>query len=280
MTIMKGAPVAAAMKEEMLGDIHKLAQKGITPKLAIVRVGDRPDDTAYEKGAVKKLSAIGINCCTTVFSQDISNEQFKLEFAKINQGDCHGILLFRPLPPQIDEEEIRNVIDPRKDIDCMSPLNAARIFAGDDAGFAPCTAAAVMEALRYYNINITGKRVTIIGRSMVVGRPLSMLMLQANATVTICHTRTKDLREACRNAEIVVAAAGRAEMVTADYIENGSIVIDVGINVSGDGSLCGDVDYKSVAETAGAITPVPGGIGTVTTSVLARHVILAAKRSI
>ena len=275
--MMKGSEVAAAMMEELLCEVEKLAQKGIVPELGIVRVGARPDDLAYERGAIKRMGTMGIRCKIIELPESIGQAEFEREFSAVdNDPDVHGILLFRPLPKQLDEESVKNIINPKKDIDCMSPINIAKVFSGDASGFAPCTAQAVMEVLAHYGIDVGGKRVTVVGRSMVVGRPLSMLLLKKNATVTICHTKTRDLEETCRNAEILVAAAGKAAMITADFVSENSVVIDVGINVGSDGKLCGDVDFDAVAPRVAYITPVPGGVGTVTSSVLAEHVVRAA----
>ena len=185
--------------------------------------------------------------------------------------------MFSPLPKTLNEEKIKQMIHPWKDVDGMSPVNVAKVFSGDSTGFAPCTAEAVMEILDYYKIDLKGKRVTIVGRSMVVGKPLSMLMLGRHATVTICHTRTKDLAGTCRNAEILAAAAGKARMISEDMAADGAVVVDVGINVDEDGNLCGDVDYDAVEGKASYITPVPRGVGSVTTSVLAKHVLRSAR---
>ena len=275
--IMKGSEVVAAMKEELLREVEKLAQKGIVPQLGIVRVGARPDDLAYERGAVKRMEAVGIRCKVVELPESISQADFEQEFSAVNSDpDIHGILLFRPLPKQLNEDPVRSMINPKKDVDCMSPVNMAKVFAGDESGFAPCTPEAVMEVLAHFGIDLKGKRVTVVGRSMVVGKPLSMLLLKKNATVTICHTRTADLGATCRNAEILIAAAGKAKMITADFVSENSIVVDVGINVGSDGKLCGDVDFEAVAPKSSYITPVPGGVGTVTSSVLAKHVVRAA----
>ncbi|MSS09049.1 bifunctional 5,10-methylenetetrahydrofolate dehydrogenase/5,10-methenyltetrahydrofolate cyclohydrolase [Clostridium sp. WB02_MRS01] len=275
MITLKGAAVSAKIKEQVETLFTDL--KGKTPKLAIVRVGERPDDLSYERGALKKMESFGLMGESFAFPKDITDEAFKEEFAKINENpDIDGILLLRPLPKQIKEKDIEHMIDPGKDLDGISPENIARVFAGDDTGFAPCTAEAVVEVLKANDIALTGKRVAIVGRSMVVGRPLSMLMLKENATVTICHTRTEDLKETCKNAQILVAAAGRARMVDASFVGTDAIVVDVGINVDEDGKLCGDVDFDSLEGTASMATPVPGGVGAVTTAVLARHLVLAA----
>jgi len=275
---MKGSEVAAAMKEELLKEVEQLAGKGIVPGLGIVRVGARPDDLAYERGATKKLEGMNMRCQVFEFPETISQSDFEREFAAINaREDVHGILLFRPLPKHLDEEAAKRIINPLKDIDCMGAPNIAKVFSGDETGYAPCTAEAVMHVLRHYDIDVQGRRVTVVGRSMVVGKPLTMLLIKKNATVTVCHTRTKDLPGTCRGAEILVAAAGKAKMVTADFVTEGTAVIDVGINVDAEGKLCGDVDFEAVAPLASHITPVPGGVGAVTSSVLAQHVVRAAK---
>ncbi len=275
--VMKGSEVAAAMKEKLLLEINKLGQRDIVPCLGIVRVGARPDDLAYERGAVKKLEGLGIKCKVFEFSEMVSQMDFEKEFTVINNSpEIHGILLFRPLPKHLDEESVKNIINPLKDIDCMSPCNIAKVFSGDDTGFAPCTPEAVIEVLDHYGIDVQGKRITVVGRSMVVGKPLSMLLLKKNATVTICHTKTKNLETTCQSAEILIAAVGKASMITEAFVSENSIVLDVGINVDNEGKLCGDVKFDSVSPLASYITPVPGGVGTVTSSVLAKHVVRAA----
>lgn len=275
MKTLKGAEVSGKIKEQVQGGLEKLA--GYVPNLAIVRVGENPDDMSYERGAVKKLEAFGLSVRSYAFPADISDLKFKEEFSKINDDvQVDGILLLRPLPKQICETDIENMIDSSKDLDGISPANIAKVFAGDTTGFAPCTAEAVIEVLKAYEIPIIGKKVTIVGRSMVVGKPLSMLMLKEHATVTICHTRTEDLPGTCRQADILVAAAGRAKMMNRDFVGEGAVVIDVGINVDENGRLCGDVDFESIQEIASMATPVPGGVGAVTTAVLAKHLVEAA----
>lgn len=275
MIVLKGAEVSAGIKEEVQGILAGL--QGEAPKLAIVRVGENPDDMSYERGAKKKLESFGLRAESYSYPADISDKDFQIEFGKINE-DPHvdGILLLRPLPKQICEKDIETMIDPSKDVDGISPVNMAKVFAGDATGFAPCTAEAVVEVLKQKEIPITGKRVVIVGRSMVVGKPLSMLMLKENATVTVCHTRTRDLKGTCRGAEILVAAAGRAKMLDGEYVAPDAVVVDVGINVDENGKLCGDVDFDSIQDKAAMATPVPGGVGTVTTAVLAKHLVLAA----
>lgn len=276
MVVLKGADVVAAMNEKMQEELQEFGNS--IPHLAIVRVGERPDDIAYERGAVKRVTGIGLKCSNFVFPETISHEEFVSEFKKVNEdNEIDGILLLRPLPKQIDEKAIEALIDPEKDIDGISPINLAKVFAGDDTGYAPCTAEAVMEMLDYAKVDLTGKRVTVVGRSLVVGKPLSMLLIKKNATVTICHTRTKEMESTCKNAEILIAAAGKAKMVDVSYVGKDATVIDVGINMDENNKLCGDVDFETITETAAMATPVPGGVGTVTTSVLAKHLMKAAR---
>ena len=278
MEVLKGAAVTAAIKEQVQGMMEGL--EGQPPKLAIVRVGERPDDLSYERGAMKRMEAFGLRAQSYAFPEEINGEDFKEAFAAINRDpDVTGILLLKPLPPQIPEREIEAMIDPAKDLDGISPVNMAKVFAGEADGFAPCTAEAVVEVLKAYGIPISGKRAVIVGRSLVVGRPLAMLLLKENATVTVCHTRTKNLEEECRRAEILVAAAEQAKMLGASHVGEQAVVIDVGINVDEDGKLCGDVDFASIDGRAAMATPVPGGVGAVTTAVLAKHLAQAAKRS-
>ena len=272
---IRGKKVSDGIKEYVSKELETLT---FVPKLAIVRVGENPDDMSYERGATKKLKSFGLDVASYVFPQDISDEDFKKAFKDINEDDeVTGILLLRPLPRTINEKDIENMIDPKKDLDGISPINIAKVFAGDTTGFSPCTAEAVIEVLKAYDIELTGKRVTVVGRSMVVGKPVSMLLLKENATVTMTHTRTVDLKKTCSDAEIVIAAAGRAKMLNSDYCGQDAVMIDVGINVDENGKLCGDVDYATLDGKASAATPVPGGVGTITTAVLAKHLIQAAK---
>lgn len=272
---LRGKKVSDGIKEYVSKELETLS---FVPKLAIVRVGENPDDMSYERGATKKLKSFGLDVASYVFPQDISDEDFKNAFKDINEDDeVTGILLLRPLPRTINEKDIENMIDPKKDLDGISPINIAKVFAGDTTGFSPCTAEAVIEVLKAYDIELTGKRVTVVGRSMVVGKPVSMLLLKENATVTMTHTRTVDLKKTCSDAEIVIAAAGRAKMLNSDYCGQDAVMIDVGITVDDNGKLCGDVDYSTLDGKASAATPVPGGVGTITTAVLAKHLIQAAK---
>lgn len=276
--LIKGKPVADKIKEKLKKEVAELKEKGITPKLAIIRVGDDPGDMAYERGAIKTMVSVNIETDVRVLSKDISQDEFIKELKSINDDkSVHGILILRPLPDQLDESVIKNVIAPEKDVDCFSPVNVAKVFEGDETGFPPCTPSAVMEILKHYEIPLKGKNAVVIGRSMIVGKPAAMLLLKEHATVTICHSRTKDLPKVASGAELLVVGIGRAKMIDSSYIREGAVVIDVGINVDEDGKLCGDVDTDDCVDKASMITPVPGGVGSVTTSVLAKHVVKACK---
>jgi len=279
--VLKGMEVANGMKERLIAENADLIAKGVTPCLAVVRVGERQDDLAYERGALKRFEGLGIAVKVSVFSEDIGQADFETEFKKINEDSTvHGILLFRPLPKSLDENAILKIIDPEKDMDCMCDTNIAKVFAGDESGYAPCTPEGVVELLKHFEVPLKGSKVVIVGRSMVVGKPLAMLLLKENATVTICHTRTADLAAECKAANILIAAAGKAKMITAEHVKEGTVVIDVGINVDEEGNLCGDVDFEAVEPLASMITPVPGGVGSVTTSILAMHTLKAAAKTL
>lgn len=279
--LMKGNDVANAMKEQLVHETDMLKKEGIIPCLAIVRAGARPDDLSYERGAKKRMAMVGIECRTVELPGDIGQDEFEEIFRKVNDDpQVHGILLLRPLPFLLDEEPVKRIINPEKDVDCMSPVNAAKIFAGDRTGYGPCTAEAVMEMLKFYGVELKGRNVTVVGRSMVVGKPLAMMLLHEHATVTVCHTKTINLPAICRNADILIAAAGKAGMITADMVGDKAVVADVGINVDEAGNLCGDVDFEKVEQKASYISPVPGGVGGITTSVLAEHVLRAARKAV
>lgn len=279
--ILKGAPVAEALNQQMKQDIEILNRKGVTPTLAILRVGERPDDLSYERGACKRCEKVGVAVKSVVLPEDVDSETFFQTLEALNQDDeVHGILMFRPLPKQIDGEQARQMLNPAKDIDGCTDGSLAGVFTNTEIGFAPCTASAAMEILKFYGVDCTGKRAVVIGRSLVVGRPVSMMLMHQNATVTTCHTRTVDMPSITKQADIVIVCAGQMESIGADYFSPGQIVIDVGIGWNEEkGKLCGDVRFDEVQEIVGGITPVPGGVGTVTTSVLVSHVVEAAKRA-
>ena len=278
--IIKGKPVGDALSEVLKGECEALVKDGIQPKLAILRVGAKPNDLSYEKGALKKCDTIGIKAEVTELPEGTTQEEYIEALEKLNKdSSVHGILTFRPLPKGIDEEVIKNVIAPEKDVDCFSPMNTAKLMEGDKTGFPPCTPTAVVEILKHYNVPLKGAKVVVLGRSMVVGKPVSMLLLGENATVTICHSKTQDLQKVCADADVLVAGVGRSRMVTADYVKEGAVVIDVGINAKPEGGgICGDVDTDDVVGKASMVTPVPAGVGSVTTSILAKHVIKACKQ--
>lgn len=277
---LKGKEVAKALNENTKRDVQELKSKGITPKLAIVQVGERPEDISYRNGTIKRFNEVGMDVEVYNYNKDISMDEFICNLKKINKDSTiHGILIFRPLPKQLDYDVIKNIIAPEKDIDCMSPINLEKVFEGELDGFVPCTPKSVMEILKYYNIPLQGANVVVINRSMVVGKPLAMMLLAENATVTICHSKTKNLPEIASKADIVIAAVGRARVVGEEYVNSKSVVIDVGINDAGEGKICGDVDYDAIKDKVYAVTPVPGGVGSVTSAILRSQVVLACKKS-
>ena len=275
--LLTGKEVSNAVKERVAEGVKTLAQSGITPTLAILRVGERPDDLSYERSAIKVAATLGIEVRSIVLPADATQEQIEAAIDGINDdASIHGCLMFRPLPKGIDETALCNRLDARKDMDGIGLSSLADIFAGTGQGYAPCTAQACIEICDYYNVPVQGKRVVVIGRSLVIGKPVSMLFLQRNATVTICHSRSENLAEITREADVVVCATGRAKAYDARYFSAGQTVIDVGINVDDQGNLCGDVDFDSVEPIVATITPVPRGVGSVTTALLMEHVVKAA----
>ncbi len=276
---LRGMPVVKQIAADAAVQVEELKKKGIEPKLAVVRVGEREDDLSYERGLLKRFDAVGALVESVVFPVDVTQEELEAGIKRLNEDDkVHGILVFRPLPKHLNEEVIKEMVTEVKDVDCMGSANTAHVFAQDGKGHAPCTPQAVIEMLDFYGYDLTGKKAVVVGRSMVVGKPLAQMLLKKNATVTICHTKTADLRAEVKAADFVFACAGVAKMLDASYISEGQVVIDVGINVM-DGKLCGDVEYESVSEIAAAATPVPGGVGTVTTSVLLKHVLVSAMQA-
>ncbi len=275
--LLTGKEVAQKMDQDIQKEVQDLSARGINPVLRIMIVGEAADSVTYANSAKKMAEKNGIACEIEQLSGTTSHDEF-LRILKDRNADklIHGIIVMRPFPKQISEDVVKHILAPEKDVDCFNPVNAGKIMAGDMTGFPPATPQAVMEILRFYQIPMSGKEAVVIGRSMVVGKPMSMLLLGENATVTVCHSRTKDLPGVCRRADILVAAIGKARMITKDYIKNGATVMDVGINVE-EGKLYGDVDTEQAKEVSGAVTPVPGGVGTVTTRVLLKHVVKAAK---
>lgn len=277
--IIKGKPVADKITENLIKEVEELKNKGIHPSLAIVRVGENPDDMSYERGAMNRCGKIGIDVRNVVLESDISEDEYIKVIDELNNDkSVNGILCLRPLPKHIDENRVKYAICAEKDVDCFNPINSAKLFEGDKGGYAPCTPEAVMKILEYYNVDLTGKKAVVLGRSLIVGKPVSMMLMAKNATVTICHSKTTDLADEAKKADILIAAIGKAKMVDSSYIKEGATVIDVGINVDECGNLCGDVDTESILGIASMVTPVPAGVGSVTTSVLAEHVIRACKK--
>ena len=257
-----GKEVTAALNERIKANVAELQGKGVNPTLCIIRVGENPSDISYEKGATKRCETLGVACEKILLPGDVSQEELLATIDKVNKDDhIHGVLLFRPLPKHLDQAVIENALAAEKDVDCMTDLSMSGVYTGKKIGFPPCTPQACMEILDHYGIDCTGKKAVVIGRSLVVGKPAAMMLVKKNATVTICHTR-------------------RAGVVGAEYVREGQTIIDVGINVNAEGKLCGDVDYAAVEPIVDAITPVPGGVGSVTTSVLVGHVVEAAMRKV
>lgn len=274
-----GKEVTAALNERIKADVKKLEEKGVTPTLGIVRVGERPDDVSYERGAIKRCETLGVAYEKFLLPANVTQEELMKTIDEVNHNDgIHGVLIFRPLPKHLDEDAVVKALAPEKDVDGITDGSMVGVFTSTPQGFPPCTPQACMEILDHYGIDCTGKKAVVVGRSLVVGKPAAMMLLKKNATVTICHTRTKDMPSVVKEAEIVIVAAGRAGVVDDTYLSPGQIVIDVGINVNEEGKLCGDVLYEKAEPIVDAITPVPGGVGSVTTSVLVGHVVEAAMR--
>ncbi|HHX77207.1 MAG TPA: bifunctional 5,10-methylenetetrahydrofolate dehydrogenase/5,10-methenyltetrahydrofolate cyclohydrolase [Firmicutes bacterium] len=276
--LLKGKPVADAIKLELKRKAATIKANGIMPKLGIIRVGSKPEDLFYEKSVIKSCAEIGIDCQVFVYENVIGQPALEKEIAAVVQlKNIHGILMFAPLPGHLDEVKIRSLIPFEKDVDCLTLLSAGKVFADDLSGFPPCTPTACLEIIKYYGIPVKGKKVVVLGRSLVVGKPVAMLLLREHGTVTICHSRSENLASICSKADILVAAVGKPRLVTTDYVKEGQVIIDVGINEDPDspGKYCGDVDFASVEPLAGMITPVPGGVGSVTTAVLCKHTVQA-----
>ena len=275
--ILKGAPVVAAMNEANAARCAALREKGVVPTLAVVRVGAREDDLSYEKGVMARCAKVGVEVKQFLLPADAAQEELLGVIACINADPAiHGCLLFRPLPRQFDDRTVRAALAPEKDIDGITDGSLAGVFTNTALGYPPCTAQACLEILKFYGIPLSGRRAVVVGRSLVVGKPAAMMLDRENATVTLCNSRTRNLPEVCRQADIVVVAMGKMAAVGADCLRAGQTVVDVGIHVNEEGKLCGDVQFDAAEPVVDAITPVPGGVGTVTTSVLVGHVVQAA----
>lgn len=274
-----GKEVNAVLNERIRGKAEALKEKGIFPTLGIIRVGEKGDDIAYERGAMKRCASLGVEVRQYLLPEDVTQEALLETIRQVNEDpSVHGVLMFRPLPDHLDEDAACGALDPEKDVDGITAGSMAGVFSGHEKGFPPCTPEACMEILDHYGFDCYGKRAVVVGRSLVVGKPAAMMLLKKNATVTVCHTKTVDMPAICREAEILIVAAGQPGMVDRTYMSPGQVIIDVGINVDAEGKLCGDVNYEDAQEIAAAVTPVPGGVGGVTTSVLVGHVVEAAER--
>ncbi len=275
--IINGKEISAATREDIALEVAQLKRQGITPGLAVILVGDDPASRVYVNNKKKACEQLGMYSEEYTLAADTSMEDLLKLICELNSRDeIHGILCQLPLPKHLDEKQVIDAISPEKDVDAFHPVNVGGIMIGDYS-FLPCTPAGVMEMLRRSNIDVAGKHCVVIGRSNIVGKPMAMLLLHANATVTICHSRTQNLKEICRTADVLVASVGRANFVTADMVKEGAVVIDVGINRTADGKLCGDVDFAAVEPIASAITPVPGGVGPMTITMLMQNTLTAAK---
>ncbi len=280
-SLLKGAPVAEALAQRSSAVVEACKAKGVVPTLAILRVGERDDDLSYERAAVKHCEAAGVAVKNVVLPADVDQASMLAAIEDLNADtSVHGVLMLRPLPAQLDEAACCDALAPAKDVDAATDASLGHVFTGKNEGYAPCTAQACMEILKHYDIDVTGKRAAVIGRSLVIGKPVSMMLMDANATVTTCHTKTVDAPSVTREADIVVVAVGRVETIGAEYFKAGQTVIDVGFGWSEEKSKpCGDVIFDDVEPIVDAITPVPGGVGSVTTAVLVSHAVEAAKQA-
>lgn len=275
--IIDGKVISAAVKQRVKDEVSILKEKGVSVGLAVIIVGEDPASKIYVSNKKKACEALGITSYEYALPADTSEDALLKLIHKLNgDSSVNGILCQLPLPKSIDEKRVINAISPEKDVDAFHPHNVGRIMIGD-YDFVPCTPAGITEMLSYENIDVTGKECVVIGRSNIVGKPMAMLLLHKNGTVTVCHSKTADLKEICRRADILVAAVGKAKFVTADMVKPGAVVIDVGMNRV-DGKLYGDVDFEAVSEKASAITPVPGGVGPMTIAMLMQNTLTAAKR--
>lgn len=272
-----GKAISDQIKEEAALEAQELQRQGITPCLAVVLVGNYPASMVYVNNKKKACEKVGILSRSYELPEDTEEKDLLALVEQLNMDNSvHGVLVQLPLPPQIDEEKVILAVDPKKDVDCFHPLNVGLLHTGQK-GFLPCTPAGVLELIERSGHTIEGKRCVVIGRSHNVGKPTAMLLLQKNGTVTICHSKTKDLKGICKEADILVSAVGKLHTVTKDMVKEGAVVIDVGMNRNENGKLCGDVDFDDVCEVAGAVSPVPGGVGLMTVAMLMKNCITAAK---
>lgn len=274
--LLKGKEVSARIKAELKAEADKLKTEGINAGLAVIIVGEDPASQVYVRNKERACEECGIYSEKYALPESTSQEELLALIDKLNkQTNISGILVQLPVPKHIDEETIINAIDPKKDVDAFHPVNVGKIMVGN-YDFVPCTPAGVMALIKESGIDVSGKECVVVGRSNIVGKPQAMLLLHQNGTVTICHSKTKDLKEKTKQADILVAAVGIPNFITGDMIKEGAVVIDVGINRMPDGKLCGDVEFESAEKTAGAITPVPGGVGPMTIAMLMKNTLKAA----
>lgn len=277
--LLLGKTVADSITKDIIKEVECLKNMNINPSLAMLKVGNREEDAAYQRGATSRCNKCNIEPKIIELKEDCSEEEYIKALKDLNEdSSIHGILCFRPLPKQIREEVIADIIDPIKDVDCFSPINMAKLISNDSTGYAPCTPKAVIEILDYYNIAMEGENISVLGRSLVVGKPLAMLLMNRNATVRVCHSKTRDIEKISQDSDILISCMGRGKMVNEEFVKKGAVLIDVGINFDEEGNMCGDVDFDSVIDKVDMITPVPRGVGSVTTSVLAKHLVKACKK--
>ncbi len=279
--LFTGKEVANAITENLIERCNNLKAKGKQPALAVLRVGENPSDLAYERGAINRSEKVGVGIRKVLLEEKVTTAEVIKQIKILNEDDnIDGILVFRPLPSHIDDDLVRNALAREKDVDGIGDESMAGVYGGKEIGYPPCTAQACIEMLKYYGVEIEGSKVTIIGRSLVIGRPVAMMLMKENATVTVCHTKTKDIEKSTKGADIIIASAGKIKAVTKNMVDFGQIIIDVGINVDNDGNIKGDVDFENVESIVEGITPVPRGVGGVTTSILMKHTIEAASKKV
>ncbi|MDO5018314.1 MAG: bifunctional 5,10-methylenetetrahydrofolate dehydrogenase/5,10-methenyltetrahydrofolate cyclohydrolase [Lagierella massiliensis] len=279
--VLTSNDLAVKLEEDIISRVEKLRESNNVPKLAIVRVGENPNDISYEKSLIKKGEKYNIDIKQVLLDESISTEELKKQIENLNEDDSvTGMIIFRPLPKHIDDEVIQQTVNWKKDVDCMTPTNLAKIFQGDFSSFQPATPYASMKILEYYDIDLEGKNVAIVNRSMVLGKPMAMMVLNKNGTPTICHSRTKDLKKILKEADVVVTATGRAKTLTREFLTEDSIVIDVGVSMGEDGKLSGDADFEDLKDFVKGITPRLGGVGKITSTLLMDQIVQAKEKSL
>lgn len=276
--ILNGSAAARELTERLRARTDELRLRGLEPCLALLRVGEAEDDIVYERMVTRRCDAAGISVRRSVFPAEVTTQELIREVGHLNQdSSVHGVLIFRPLPAHIDDEAVRRALRPEKDVDGVSDLSLAAICTGSGAGFPPCAAEACIELIKHYGIELSGRRAVVIGRSLVVGKPAALMLLGEDATVTVCHRKTPELSRLCREADIIISAAGSAGLITADFVKPGQVLLDAGVSVGENGELCGDAVFDEVEPIVAAMSLPTGGVGPMTTAILAQHVVAAAK---